>query len=75
MHQNDVFFIFKKLFLISAYQNDLKTPKIIKLKQKNKKKLIFSKILLKHKNKQDLSVLSFSSQRLPFHIWLHHLQW
>jgi hypothetical protein len=43
MHQNDVFFIFKKLFLISAYQNDLKTPKIIKLKQKNKKKFNFFK--------------------------------
>jgi hypothetical protein len=27
MHQNN-FFIFKKLFLISAHQNDLKTPKI-----------------------------------------------
>jgi hypothetical protein len=27
MYQNNIFFIFKKLFLISAYQNDLKTPK------------------------------------------------
>jgi hypothetical protein len=25
MHQNDVFLIFKKLFLRSAHQNDLKT--------------------------------------------------
>jgi hypothetical protein len=25
IHQNDVFFIFKKLFLKSAYQNNLKT--------------------------------------------------
>jgi hypothetical protein len=24
MHQNDIFFIFKKLFLISAHQNNLK---------------------------------------------------
>jgi hypothetical protein len=28
MHQNNIFFIFKKLFLISVHQNDLKTPKI-----------------------------------------------
>ena len=34
MHQNDVFFIFKKLFLKSAHQNNLKT-----LKNSNKKKL------------------------------------
>jgi hypothetical protein len=35
MHQNDVFFfIFKKLFLISAHQNNLKTLKSINLKQK-----------------------------------------
>jgi hypothetical protein len=27
MHQNNIFFIFKKLFLILAYQNDLKTLK------------------------------------------------
>jgi len=27
MHQNNIFFIFKKLFLISAHQNDLKTQK------------------------------------------------
>jgi hypothetical protein len=25
MHQNNIFFILKKLFLKSAYQNDLKT--------------------------------------------------
>jgi hypothetical protein len=35
MHQNDVFFIFKKLFLKSAHQNDLKTFKNI-LAKKNK---------------------------------------
>jgi hypothetical protein len=29
MHQKIIFFIFKKLFLISAHQNDLKTPKIL----------------------------------------------
>jgi len=34
MHQNKFFFIFKKLFLISAYQNDLKTQKKINLKLK-----------------------------------------
>jgi hypothetical protein len=27
MHQDDIFFIFKKLFLISAYQNNPKTIK------------------------------------------------
>jgi len=29
MHQNNIFFIFKKLFLISIYENVLKTPKNI----------------------------------------------
>jgi len=37
MHQNNIFFIFKKLFLISPYQNDIK-----KLKKKLAK-LFFSK--------------------------------
>jgi len=27
IHQNNIFFIFKKLFLILAYQNDMKTQK------------------------------------------------
>ena len=27
MHQNNIFFIFKKLFLTSAYQNNLKLQK------------------------------------------------
>jgi len=27
MYQNNIFFILKKLFLTSAHQNDLKTPK------------------------------------------------
>jgi hypothetical protein len=27
IYQNNIFFIFKKLFLTSARQNDLKTPK------------------------------------------------
>jgi len=31
-HQNNIFFIFKKLFLTLAHQNDLKTPKNINLK-------------------------------------------
>jgi hypothetical protein len=34
MHQNDVFLFLKKLFLISAYQNDSKTLKIINFKHK-----------------------------------------
>jgi len=46
------FFICKKLFLISAHQNNLKTSKNINMKQrKNKKILIFSKAFLKHKNR------------------------
>jgi len=32
MYQNNIFFIFKNLFLRSAHQNDLKTPKNINLK-------------------------------------------
>ena len=40
MHQNDIFFIFLKLFLISAYQNDLKTLKNINLKQRKNKKIL-----------------------------------
>jgi hypothetical protein len=39
-----IIFFLKKLFLISAHQNDLKTPKNINLKQrKNKKKLYIFK--------------------------------
>ena len=34
MHQNDIFFIFKKLILILAHRNNLKTPKNINLKQR-----------------------------------------
>jgi hypothetical protein len=33
MHQNDFFFIFKKLFLRSTYQNDLKIYKKISKKK------------------------------------------
>jgi hypothetical protein len=60
MHQNNIFFIFKKLFLISAHQNDLKTPKYINLKQGKKYKKIqfFSKALLKRKNKQGFTKLN-----------------
>jgi hypothetical protein len=51
MHQNNIFyFIFKKLFLISVHQNDLKTLKNINLK----KNLIFLKVFLKCENKQVL---------------------
>ena len=32
IYQNNIFFIFLKSFLISAYQNDLKTPKHVYLK-------------------------------------------
>jgi hypothetical protein len=42
-YQNNIYFL-KKLFLTSAHQNDLKTPKKINLKQrKNKKNLNFFK--------------------------------
>jgi hypothetical protein len=60
MHQNNIFFIFKKLFLISAHQNDLKTQKIYQFEAKKniKKNLIFSKALLKLKNKQGFTKLS-----------------
>jgi hypothetical protein len=60
MHQNNIFFILKKLFLISAHQNDLKTQKIYQFEAKKniKKFLIFSKALLKLKNKQDFTKLS-----------------
>ena len=34
MHQNNIFFILKKLFLISAHQNDLKTQKIYQFEAK-----------------------------------------
>jgi hypothetical protein len=47
------FFIFKKLFLISAHQNDLKTPKTYKFEAKKKIKnfKFFLKTLLKYQNK------------------------
>jgi len=47
MYQNNIFFIFKKLFLISAHQNDLKILKKFNLKQIKKIK----KKSFKHKNK------------------------
>jgi hypothetical protein len=34
MHQNNIFFYLKKIFLISTYQNDLKIPNCFNLKQK-----------------------------------------
>jgi hypothetical protein len=37
MYQDNFFFIFFILFLKSMHQNDLKTPKNINLKKKNKK--------------------------------------
>jgi len=48
-----IYIFFKKLFLISAHQNDLKTQKIYQFeaKKKIKKFQIFSKALLKRKNK------------------------
>jgi hypothetical protein len=37
MYQNNIFFIFKKLFLITAHQNNIKTQKkYINLKQRKK---------------------------------------
>jgi hypothetical protein len=36
MHQKNIFFFKKKLFLISVHQNDMKTSKNINLKQKKK---------------------------------------
>jgi Na+/proline symporter len=37
MHQNNIFFIFLKLFLILVYQNDFKTQKIYQFEKKIKK--------------------------------------
>jgi ubiquitin C-terminal hydrolase len=50
----------KIIFLISVYQNDLKTPKIYQFEAKKKIKIfhIFSKTLLKHKNKESFTKLS-----------------
>jgi hypothetical protein len=46
IYQNNIFFIFKKLFLISTHQNDLKTQNIYQFEAKKKiKKLIFLKAL------------------------------
>jgi hypothetical protein len=39
MHQNNIFFIFKKLFLTSTHQNDMKTLK--KNYFEVKKKIVF----------------------------------
>jgi hypothetical protein len=52
MHQNNIFFIFKKSFMTSAYQKYLKTLKNINLKQIIK--IFFSKTFLKRKNTQAL---------------------
>ena len=44
MHQNNIFFLKKKLFLISTHKNDLKIQKNINLKQIKKiKKINFFK--------------------------------
>ena len=53
IYQNNIFFIFKKLFLIWAYQTDLKTLKNINLKQikKYKKFNFFLKYFWNEKNK------------------------
>jgi hypothetical protein len=59
IYQNNIFFIFKKLFLISTHQNDLKTQNIYQFEAKKKiKKLIFLKALLKRKNKQSFTKLN-----------------
>jgi len=50
------FFIFKKLFLISAYQNNLKIQKNINVKQKK------LKIFLKRKNKPRICCLNFTAR-------------
>jgi len=63
MYQNNIFFIFLKLFLISAHQNDLKTPKNIKLKQRKKLKiLIFFKNIFKMQKQIGLKYNKFSGK-------------
>jgi hypothetical protein len=47
IYQNNIFLFFLKLFLKSAYQNNLKTPKNINLKQKKKINLNFFKSAFK----------------------------
>jgi len=53
-----IIFLKKNLFLISTYQNDLKTLKKINLKKKNKKIL---NTILKYKNKQGRNLLESPS--------------
>jgi hypothetical protein len=50
-HIKIIFFIFKKLFLISTHQNNPKKYKNINLKQKIKKNYFFLKTLPKHNTK------------------------
>jgi Na+/H+ antiporter NhaC len=59
MYQN--IFFKKILFLISTYQNDLKTLKNINLKKKNNFFLNFLNMILKHKNKQGSNLLESPS--------------
>jgi hypothetical protein len=40
IHQNNIFFIFLKLFLLSTHQNNLKTKKYLILNKKLKNKII-----------------------------------
>jgi hypothetical protein len=47
MHQNNVFLFFKKLFLISAHQNNPKTLKNINFTQKNKIKFLGTRVGLR----------------------------
>jgi putative cell wall-binding protein len=53
------FFNFKKLFLTSVHQNDLKTQKKNNLKQKNKKNLNFFKNIFKTQKQTRNMLLAF----------------
>jgi len=63
MHQSNIFLFFLKLFFIVVHQNNLKTQKKYQFEAKNKIKnfQIFSKALLKRKNKQDFTKLNYDN--------------
>jgi beta-glucosidase/6-phospho-beta-glucosidase/beta-galactosidase len=62
------FFNFKKLFLTSVHQNDLKTQKKNNLKQKNKKNLNFFKNIFKtQKQTGTRTLVTFSSMSSPYY--------
>jgi len=64
MHQNDVFFILKKLFLRSAHQNDLKHKN--KFSKKKNKILAESNCSIKDKNNLKYFKINYSPNQFYF---------